>query len=321
MALHKHQGKLWDRGPERPFRCRASSPHGLGRLASAASSVKGHTQATVIIEQSGLSIRWEDASKTLQSSIFLRTSIFSAFTLRGPKQMFGVHLGVLTDTLQVFVATGIELQLKYPGINSDLECQMQDRSGANSEFGGTHTEVNLTARVDSIEMQPLRDWADHWKEPHSYFLAPGAILKEIIEDLEWAASSTNSCVRVRLKKDPQQLIFSGEGAGDLEIEVPVCDLNGFKCAETSVSHRYKYKHLKTALSNIPQRDPAAVNSKVLIDAEGMMKVTHMVQMPNLQHENWGAMPSGHDSSQQTQGPKLGVIQCMLLNEGELGEGD
>lgn len=183
----------------------------------------------------------------------------------------------------------------------------------------------------------------------------GAILKEIIEDLEWAASSTNSCVRVRLKKDPQQLIFSGEGAGDLEvgegsikglfgdacaqgnvwaqqlcagsegrkdawgrcfaawvycasahlnvalqievpvssvtppgngaslqpslcgsgvavfqhlgpailqIEVPVCDLNGFKCAETSVSHRYKYKHLKTALSNIPQRDPAAVNSKV-----------------------------------------------------------
>ncbi len=24
---------------------------------------------------------------------------------------------------------------------------------------------------------------------------------------------------------------------------------------------------------------------------------------------------------QTQGPKLGVIQCMLLNEGELGEGD
>ena len=49
--------------------------------------------------------------------------IFSALTLRGPKQMFGVHLGVLTDTLQVFVATGIELQLKYPGINSDLECQ------------------------------------------------------------------------------------------------------------------------------------------------------------------------------------------------------
>ena len=43
MALHKHQGKLWDRGPERPFRCRASSPHGLARLASAASSVKGNT--------------------------------------------------------------------------------------------------------------------------------------------------------------------------------------------------------------------------------------------------------------------------------------
>ena len=52
------------------------------------------------------------------------------------------------------------------------------------------------------------------------------------------------------------------GPAMLQIEVPVCDLNGFKCVETSVSHRYKYKHLKTALSNIPQRDPAAVNSKV-----------------------------------------------------------
>ena len=52
------------------------------------------------------------------------------------------------------------------------------------------------------------------------------------------------------------------GPAILQIEVPVCDLNGFKCVETSVSHRYKYKHLKTALSNIPQKDPAAVNSKV-----------------------------------------------------------
>ena len=38
--------------------------------------------------------------------------------------------------------------------------------------------------------------------------------------------------------------------------------------------------------------------QVLIDAEGMMKVTHMIQMPHLQHDNWGAMPSGPDSSQQ-----------------------
>ena len=51
----------------------------------------------------------------------------------------------------------------------------------------------------------------------SLHFVTGAILKEIIEDLEWAASSTNTCVRVRLKKDPQQLIFSGEGAGDLEV--------------------------------------------------------------------------------------------------------
>ena len=66
----------------------------------------------------------------------------------------------------------------------------------------------------------------------------------------------------RLLSGYESAIVQHLGPAILQIEVPVCDLNGFKCVETSVSHRYKYKHLKTALSNIPQRDPAAVNSKV-----------------------------------------------------------
>ena len=36
---------------------------------------------------------------------------------------------------------------------------------------------------------------------------------------------------------------------------------------------------------------------------------------------WPQQLSSVICSLQTQGPKLGVIQCMLLNEGELGEGD
>ena len=36
---------------------------------------------------------------------------------------------------------------------------------------------------------------------------------------------------------------------------------------------------------------------------------------------WPQPLSSVSCSLQTQGPKLGVIQCMLLNEEELGDGD
>lgn len=49
-----------------------------------------------------------------------------------------------------------------------------------------------------------------------------------------------------------------------QIEFPVGDLGGFSCAETEVRFSYKYKNLRTALSNIPQKDTTGVNSKVRV---------------------------------------------------------
>lgn len=48
----------------------------------------------------------------------------------------------------------------------------------------------------------------------------------------------------------------------VQIEFPVGDLGGFSCAEAEVRFSYKYKNLRTALSNIPQKDATGVNSKV-----------------------------------------------------------
>lgn len=50
----------------------------------------------------------------------------------------------------------------------------------------------------------------------------------------------------------------------LQIEIPTGDLGGFSCAEAEVRFSYKYKNLRTALSNIPQKDTTGVNSKVWV---------------------------------------------------------
>ena len=51
----------------------------------------------------------------------------------------------------------------------------------------------------------------------------------------------------------------------MQIEFPTGDLGGFSCAEAEVRFSYKYKNLRTALSNIPQKDTTGVNSKVSSD--------------------------------------------------------
>ena len=52
----------------------------------------------------------------------------------------------------------------------------------------------------------------------------------------------------------------------MQIDFPVGDLGGFSCAEAEVRFSYKYKNLRTALSNIPQKDATGVNSKVRLYA-------------------------------------------------------
>ena len=50
-----------------------------------------------------------------------------------------------------------------------------------------------------------------------------------------------------------------------QVELAIGDLIAFQCTESEVRFRYKYKHLRTALCNIPQRDNIGVNSKVPSD--------------------------------------------------------
>lgn len=54
----------------------------------------------------------------------------------------------------------------------------------------------------------------------------GALLKEAVDDLEWA--SGGSAVQLHMRRDPPLVTLSAHGAGDLKITLPV--RNGAHCA-------------------------------------------------------------------------------------------
>ena len=111
-------------------------------------------------------------------------------------------------------------------------------------------------------------------------VSTGAILKEAIEDLEWAAA--DGSVRILLKRDPGAVSLSGNSSGSLDIALPVSfpsalgsslfpdftpytlvqveQLHGFSCAETEVCHWFKYKHLRAAVANLPHPKDAAAQA-------------------------------------------------------------
>ncbi|DBA97029.1 TPA: hypothetical protein ACH3X3_012910 [Trebouxia sp. C0006] len=88
--------------------------------------------------------------------------------------------------------------------------------------GGEGSVVNMYAQLDSQEMAIPKDLSDYWQDPSSYFLIPGLLLKETIEDLEWTAiGSNNSTVEVLMQRQLRRLSFTAQAAGSLQIDFPV----------------------------------------------------------------------------------------------------
>eukprot|EP00951_Prasinocladus_malaysianus_P037610 scaffold405393_cov39-Prasinocladus_malaysianus.AAC.1 len=189
-------------------------------------------------------------------------------------------------------------QVKYPGSNGELVMETTEH------FGGVY--ISSYARINSQETPLLRDLADYWEEPSSYFLGTGQLFKEVIDDLDWAGGN----VRIQLQRDPPGLSLSADGSGSgngkLSITLPVPDLQGFSCADAEVEHYYPLKRLQTAFTNLPiTKDPGSVSTKVTIDAQGLMKVAHMVSMQ--------PGPGSHVAFQASQSSApTGVVQFLLL---------
>ncbi|GAB4823845.1 hypothetical protein N2152v2_010891 [Parachlorella kessleri] len=268
---------------------------------------------TLTFQGSGMTVHWEDESKSLQSGVFLSSGLFAEYSAPR-KSMLGLPFHLLLDTLTLFASSGAgELSLSYPGPNAELVLETQEDVGG----GGS---VCTYARIDSVEMPRPREMMDWWEDPSSYFLLQGSLLKEAIDDLEW----TGGDVEISLKSDPPKLRLTSTRTGSLEIDFPFEQLSGMSCSEPEVRHTYRYKFLKTAFSHIPSpKEAANVATKVSMDSRGLMKVTHMLSLHSLgadRQEITHPLASLDSQHAAATASRVGVVQFMLLpKEDELEE--
>ncbi|KAG2499206.1 hypothetical protein HYH03_002787 [Edaphochlamys debaryana] len=287
---------------------------------------------TVQIHTEGVSFLWEDDSKALQSNLLFKPELFSRYTCAsGVYHEFGIQLQLLLDTLAVFASASAPMTAHYPGPQAELVCEMTDitagtgpgqrASGLGGAYGGGGLgpgAVCTWARIASLEPRSVVDMQDHWVEPTSSFLCPGFLLKEAIDDLEWPGGA----VEVRLQQDPQRLVLASAGHGVLEVEIPSNRVSGFHCTQPEVRFSYKYRHIKLACCNLPNpRDCAAISTKVSIDANGILKITHMLGLDPQPGGRGlaGDQPSALFESQRLiNSNKVAVIQFLLQASEEEG---
>jgi len=198
------------------------------------------------------------------------------------------------------------------------------------------------AHIATMESPDHRDLTDYWQDPSSYFIAPGSLLKEAVEDLDWVKGE----VSIEMMRDPRRLRFlSAKGAQSLDIELPQDALSAFYVSEPRVKWTFNQKILKPAFVNLPKEKDGcgggggeSVVTKASLSANGYMKVTHMLSLnfgANDQHQQQQVrhpLASGLHSQQPGFGggaaagaQRLGVVQFVIspsvFNEEEEEEDD
>ncbi|WIA42473.1 hypothetical protein OEZ86_008467 [Tetradesmus obliquus] len=258
-----------------------------------AMKISAKQACTVVLAPEGVELHWADDSKSLRSSLQLRSELFSSYECGPPRRVFGVAMLQLVDALAVFASasSAAPLQLHYPGPDGELQLELSDSGDAVDVDGGGAGCV-MYARIATQEQDLPSDMTDYWREPASYFLLKGALLKEAVDDLEWPGGS----VAIRLSRDPPALSMAAAGTGALEVHLSAADLSGFQVAEPQVQQRYRYKNLKASMCHIPDGKEVGgpVSTKVSIDANGLLKVTHMVPLAG------GRAPGGGSATGQQQ---------------------
>ena len=74
-----------------------------------------HQLCTLLLGSDGLSVRWEDDSKALQSSVHLNPNVFSDFRCQDPRRVVGISLTALMDIMAVFSSSTAELEVMSSG--------------------------------------------------------------------------------------------------------------------------------------------------------------------------------------------------------------
>ena len=248
----------------------------------------------VVLSPDALCLQWEDDAHTLQSKVLLAKDLFESYRYEGleARVLLGLNLTTLADTLGLLDEDGAVLHVTFPGPNRELSFEVNEAD----------REVCTYASLPTLELPSQSDWADDWVPPGSTFMAPGLLLKEAVEDLEWAGST----VELYLRRDPPEVHFTGIGQGTLKIKVPFSKVTGFYCAAPKVVHHYALQNLRTAFANMPAGTTA---TKVSVDGNGMLKVMHMVELHRRAGHQAGKTFHGMaDYDSQERSRSSGIVQ-------------
>lgn len=173
--------------------------------------------------------------------------MFSRFEvlLTAPRAV-GVALHPLADALAVFAALPpAELDITLPGTTGGLDLEAGD-AAATGGGGRTH------ARVDTAEPPRAAPPPPAASGGEAYLLAPHALLREAVDDLEWAAGVAGGTARLALDRDPPgaRLLAAGAG-GTVEVALPTDRLDAFEMPFPTARHAYRHRHLRAAFGAPP----------------------------------------------------------------------
>ena len=131
---------------------------------------------------------------------------FHLYELRTPEIQFGIRFEQLLAAFGLFSAgPGVaEVTLQYPG------------RGAELVIRSWHAQEVTFAHLGAVELPSSAPRLDqHWEGAVASFIAPGALLRDAVDDLDWAGKSA----RIRVSRDPAGLSFLSSDQ-TLRLEVP-----------------------------------------------------------------------------------------------------
>ncbi|XP_077243139.1 PCNA domain-containing protein [Tasmannia lanceolata] len=269
---------------------------------------KRHQDAVVELSEHGIVLIVEETG-CLQAKVYLKRELFLVYEYHAEgRPRFGLSLGLFVDCLNAFSTPkhGATIEIRYPGPDMQLLLKSVDSPDAC-----IYAEIR-TRIPDTIS------W-DYNFEPTGNipvtFTVKSAVLKEVIDDLEWPCSS----IQISIQPDPPSVTFRGEGHGDLQIDLPYYAntdlLMAFHC-DHRVTYRYKYKFLRATTSNFPSsvlKDNRG--SKMTIGRGGILKIQHLVSVA----KSGAQHPPHNDPSGYQQPSRIAYIEFYVKPEEEVEE--
>ena len=297
----------------------------------------------------------------MQASIFLAPALFSQFDVPWASKSTGVRLHPLADALLVFASAAggggggsahaaplAELILRSPGAGGGAALELASTEGGTA--GRPASAV--AALVDGLDPPSSRDLTEGWAGSAAALVAPAALLREAVEDLEWGAAAGSGVARLTLAQGssggegghgtthppgPRATLSAGPGPSgefvSVDLPIPSCEAFELTGGSAPVSFPYRYRLLRAALGAGAGKGAlgglggeatsagGGVTTRLAIDGRGVLKVTHLVPVEGSGQGAAGGAGGGGGAGRAAATAVVQFVVLPALEDEEEGGGD